>query len=81
MYGCGGQHNSHEFMKGADHFINGAERDREKKSEKLFVVFVVCCNIQSFVNSKEIKSHLIFSGFKNGYTHWIWHGESKGEIV
>lgn len=35
-----------------------------------------CKNLRKYRSSELIKEHLIRRGFKNGYTRWIWHGES-----
>ncbi|XP_019184592.1 PREDICTED: uncharacterized protein LOC109179541 [Ipomoea nil] len=48
-----------------------------KKGEDFIVC--PCCDCQNFKryrSSDEVKSHLIRRGFKEGYTRWIWHGES-----
>ncbi|XP_019153459.1 PREDICTED: uncharacterized protein LOC109149923 [Ipomoea nil] len=65
------------YMQGVQEFIQCAEENMSKKGDDFIVC--PCCDCQNFKryrSSDEVKSHLIRRGFKEGYTRWIWQGES-----
>ncbi|XP_019168110.1 PREDICTED: uncharacterized protein LOC109163850 [Ipomoea nil] len=72
-----GKRTTFPYMQGVQEFIQCAEENMSKKGEDFIVC--PCCDCQNFKryrSSDEVKSHLIRRGFKEGYTRWIWHGES-----
>ncbi|GKA27523.1 ribonuclease H-like domain-containing protein [Tanacetum coccineum] len=56
--------------------IRVAEDDRKKKGKlRISCPCQDCYNILTYIDSDEIKGHLISTGFVERYTCWSWHGE------
>nr|GEW78168.1 RNA-directed DNA polymerase, eukaryota [Tanacetum cinerariifolium] len=68
--------NSEEYLTRLSEFIRVAEDDREKKGKLRISCLCKDCNhIRTYIDSNEIKGHLISTGFVERYTYWSWHGE------
>ncbi|GKE43700.1 RNA-directed DNA polymerase, eukaryota, partial [Tanacetum coccineum] len=53
-----------------------AENDQEKKGKlRISCPCKECNHILMYIDSNEIKGHLISTGFVERYTFWSWHGE------
>ncbi|GKC24929.1 RNA-directed DNA polymerase, eukaryota [Tanacetum coccineum] len=65
---------SEEYLTNLFEFIRVADR---KKKGKLRISCPCqdCYNILTYIDSDEIKGHLISNGFVERYTCWSWHGE------
>ena len=71
---------SAEYLARVDEFTKFAESYRVKtKDDDILCPCRDCKNILRFVDSEEIRGHLICRGFKKRYTCWIMHGEKFGE--
>ncbi|GKD46051.1 RNA-directed DNA polymerase, eukaryota [Tanacetum coccineum] len=67
---------SEEYLTRLSEFIRVAEDDREKKGKlRISCPCQDCNNILAYIDSDEIKGHLISTGFVERYTCWSWHGE------
>ncbi|GKD02569.1 uncharacterized protein Tco_1177543 [Tanacetum coccineum] len=67
---------SEEYLTNLSEFIRVAEDDRKKKGKlRISCPCQDCYNILTYIDSDEIKGHLISTGFVERYTCWSWHGE------
>ncbi|GKD30135.1 RNA-directed DNA polymerase, eukaryota [Tanacetum coccineum] len=67
---------SEEYLTNLFEFIRVAEDDRKKKGKlRISCPCQDCYNILTYIDSDEIKGHLISTGLVERYTCWSWHGE------
>ncbi|GJY53588.1 uncharacterized protein Tco_0445252 [Tanacetum coccineum] len=67
---------SEEYLTNLSEFIRVAEDDRKRKGKlRISCPCQDCYNILTYIDSDEIKGHLISTGFVERYTCWSWHGE------
>lgn len=71
---------SEDYLKGVEEFLqycvelpdnNGTFRCPCRK----------CLNMLPLRSVREIRNHLVCEGVCQGYTNWIWHGESESSNI
>src|ERR1017187_182473 len=71
---------SAEYLARVDEFIKYADSYRVKtKDDDILCPCRDCNNFIRFMDSEEIRAHLIRRGFMKRYTCWFMHGEKIGE--
>ncbi|XP_074264225.1 uncharacterized protein LOC141586784 [Silene latifolia] len=61
------------YRKGVEHFVRLAINNAENV-EEIYCPCVKCGN-NVYLDSEELKSHLLCNGIDKSYPRWIWHGE------
>lgn len=71
--------NDPSYLKGADEFVKFAASNRKNSSE------IICpcnkCRNMRFVKKDDVIEHIVVDGFLEGYTCWIFHGESMSSTI
>ncbi|XP_074298117.1 uncharacterized protein LOC141628934 [Silene latifolia] len=61
------------YRKGVENFVRLVINNAENV-EEIYCPCVKCGN-NVYLDSEELKSHLLCNGIDKSYTRWIWHGE------